>query len=182
MRKITLALVAMLTVACGPVEPASQVADSTAVPPGAVVIGGETVKAISIRHAGGELMYVPAYSHIFHRNASRQIDLAVTLSVRNSDPEYSITVNHIGYYDDNGALVRDYATEPIVLGPLSSRAFVVDESDRTAGVGANFLVEWRAEDSVSAPVVEAVMISTASAQGITFVSRGFPVRVFESAE
>jgi hypothetical protein len=40
------------------------------------------------------------------------------------------------------------------------------------GVGANFIVEWIAEKEVSEPVVEAVMISAASNQGISFVSPG----------
>ena len=59
-----------------------------------------------------------------------------------------------------------------MLGPLATAEFVVDESDRTGGAGASFLVEWVADGPVSAPVVEAVMISTAGQQGISFVTEG----------
>jgi hypothetical protein len=54
---------------------------------------------------------------------------------------------------------------------MASTDFVVTEDD-TGGAGANFIVEWSAGAEVTAPVVEAVMISTASQQGISFVSQG----------
>jgi hypothetical protein len=73
-------------------------------------------------------------------------------------------------------MIRSYVDESILLAPLASRSFIVAESDRTGGVGANFIVEWSALETVSDPVVEAVMISTASNQGISFVSRGIVVR------
>ena len=55
---------------------------------------------------------------------------------------------------------------------MASTDFVVAEDDMSGGVGANFIVEWSAGIEVTVPVVEAVMISTASQQGISFVSQG----------
>ena len=124
----------------------------------------------------GETIYVPVYSHIFHQDGTRELDLTATLSIRNTDPERGLTITAVGYYDSAGRLVRTYVEQPIPLGPLGSEAFVVEEQDRTGGVGANFLVEWIAEAAVSAPIVEAVMISTAQAQGVSLVSRGQVVR------
>jgi hypothetical protein len=49
---------------------------------------------------------------------------------------------------------------------------VVDRTNVAGGVGANFIVGWQAAAPVSAPVIEAVMISTASQQGMSFVSPG----------
>lgn len=46
------------------------------------------------------------------------------------------------------------------------------EDDSRGGAGANFLVDWGAEQPISEPVVEAVMIGTASQQGISFISPG----------
>jgi hypothetical protein len=48
----------------------------------------------------------------------------------------------------------------------------VKESDTRGGVSASFLVEWVAEQSVSAPLVESVMIGTASTQGVSFTCPG----------
>jgi len=124
----------------------------------------------------GEVVYVPTYSHIYTQDGTREFDLAVTLSIRNTDPEHPITIARVRYFNSSGELVRSYVEEPRELKPLSSMAVVIQERDRTGGVGANFLVRWQAGRVVSEPVIEAVMISTASTQGISFVSRGVVVR------
>ena len=128
-----------------------------------------------------QTVYVPAYSHIFFQDEDREIDLATTLSVRNTDPENPITITSIRYHDSGGQLVRQYGERALTLPPLASRAYVVEEQDRTGGVGANFIVEWGAATEVSPPVIEAVMISTAQSQGISFVSRGQVVRPLTEA-
>ena len=122
-------------------------------------------------HAYGQTLYVPVYSHIYYREATRKIDLTATLSVRNTDPDDAITVSRVDYYDSDGRYVRGYADPPFLLGSLATRSFVVDELDRSGGSGANFIVEWSANEPVSDPVVEAVMISVASSSGISFVMR-----------
>lgn len=124
----------------------------------------------------GQAIYVPVYSHIYYRDDTRDIGLAATLSVRNTDPQQPVTLTAVRYHDSAGRLVRRYLDGPLALGPLASESFVVEQKDRAGGVGANFLVEWQAEGEVSAPLAEAVMISTASTQGISFVSRGVVVR------
>jgi len=120
----------------------------------------------------GQTIYVPIYSHIYMRDKSRVINLAATLSIRNTDAQNPIRINSARYYDTNGALVREYVKEPLRLAPMASTDFVVAEDDTSGGVGANFIVEWSAGIEVTAPVVEAVMINTASQQGISFVSAG----------
>ncbi len=126
--------------------------------------------------AAGAVVYVPVYSHVYHQDETREVDLAATLSVRNTDPERPVTVAAVAYYDSDGRLVRDHLGGPLVLGPLGTRSFVVAERDRTGGVGANFLVTWWSGPGVSEPVVEAVMISTANSQGLSFVGAGRVVR------
>lgn len=124
----------------------------------------------------GQTIYVPVYSHIYTQDGRRDIGLAATLSVRNTDPERAIKVEAVDYYDSAGQLVRRYAEAPFRLGPLASHAFVVEERDRAGGVGANLLMVWTASAAVSPPIAEAVMVSTASGQGISLVSRGHAVR------
>lgn len=122
-----------------------------------------------------QLVYVPVYSHVFFPDARRTINLTATLSVRNADPEHPVVVTSVRYHSSDGRLVRSYLHEPLQLAPLASTAYVVEEKDTSGGVGASFLVEWGADGAVAAPVVEAVMISAASAQGISFVTTGRPV-------
>ena len=122
--------------------------------------------------ASGERIYVPIYSHIYFRNSSRDIDLAATLSIRNTDDATPIRITAVLYYDNAGALVRRYVEAPVTIGPMASTDFLVEQRDDTGGVGANFIVEWQAERAVTPPVVEAVMIGAASSQGISFVTQG----------
>ncbi len=119
----------------------------------------------------GAVVYVPVYSHIYHNDGDRRFKLAVTLSLRNTDPRRSVTVASVAYYDSDGRLVREYLDAPLTLGPLVSRAYVVAASDDTGGSGANFLVTWSAETSVAEPLIETVMISTASSQGLSFTGQ-----------
>ncbi len=59
---------------------------------------------------------------------------------------------------------------------MASTEFFVAENDAAGGFGANFLVDWVAEEPVNPPVVEAVMIGTARTQGISFVGEGRVIR------
>jgi hypothetical protein len=121
----------------------------------------------------GETVYVPVYSHIYHyNNQSHTINLSVTLSIRNTDLRNPMVITAVRYYDNDGKLIRKYLENPVQLAPLASTDFFVEADDVTGGLGANFIVEWVAETTVFQPVIEAVMISTASTQGISFVSNG----------
>lgn len=124
----------------------------------------------------GQLVYVPVYSQIYYRDARRVIGLAVTLSVRNTDPERAIDITQVRYYDSAGRLLHSYVRQPVRLGPMASKEYVLGERDARGGAGANFLVEWTAAEPVTEPVVEAVMVSTYSGQGISFTSTGRPLR------
>lgn len=124
----------------------------------------------------GQTIYVPIYSHIYIRDKSRAINLTATLSIRNTDAQNQIRINSVRYYDTNGTLLKEYVNKPLSLAPMASTDFVVAEDDASGGAGANFIVEWGAGVGVTDPVVEAVMISTASQQGISFVSAGRVIR------
>ena len=131
----------------------------------------------TLKIAMGQTIYVPIYSEIYFFNKSRTFQLAATLSVRNTDPKNPIIITSVNYYNSDGKIVRKHLENPLRLPPLASTDFVVPENDQTGGSGANFIVEWIAETKVYEPIIEAVMVSTASQQGISFISVG---RVIES--
>lgn len=121
----------------------------------------------------GQTVYVPIYSHIYHYNSQDQVmNLSATLSVRNTDSTNPIIITSVRYYDTDGQLIRQDVERPVALKPLASTSFFVAAEDTSGGAGANFMVEWVAEKTVSEPVIEAVMISTSVGQGISFVSSG----------
>lgn len=120
----------------------------------------------------GQTVYVPAYSHIYHGNKERPFLLAVTLSIRNIDPEQPVKITLVDFYETQGKLLKKYLDKPISLRPLESIRYIVPQKETTGGSGANFIVEWQSEKQVNPPIIESVMIGTQSTQGISFTSRG----------
>lgn len=126
----------------------------------------------SIGLSKGQILYVPAYSHIYSGNKERPFQLTVTLSLRNVDPKHQIKIILVDYYETQGKLLKKYIDKPIVLKPLDSLRYVIAEKDKSGGSGANFIIEWRSDKFVNPPIAESIMIGTKSSQGISFTSRG----------
>tara|TARA_B100000614_G_C14544431_1_gene491550 strand:- start:1772 stop:2257 length:486 start_codon:yes stop_codon:yes gene_type:complete len=122
--------------------------------------------------AEGQVVYVPAYSHIYIGNKELPYSLTVTLSIRNVNRKHSINITVVDYYETQGNLVRQYLDKPVTLKPLESLRYVIPEKNKEGGSGANFIVEWQAGTLVNTPVVEAIMVGTRSQQGVSFTSRG----------
>jgi hypothetical protein len=121
--------------------------------------------------AKGRAVYVPAYSHIYSSSGAAVL-LATTLSVRNTDPEHPIRIDRVHYFDGDGDLIRELAEDPLLLQPMQTVSFLIEEKDTTGGSGANFVVEWSAQKEINRPIIEAIMIGDA---GLSFKSRGEPI-------
>lgn len=120
----------------------------------------------------GQLIYVPAYSHVYSGDREKQFFLTVTLSIRNIDPDHQIIITLVDYYETQGKLLDKFNDNPTILGPLESMRYVIPEKDKSGGSGANFIVKWQSENFVNPPIVETIMIGTQNQQGISFTSRG----------
>lgn len=126
--------------------------------------------------SGKQLYYVPVYSHIYFRDTVSAVNLAVTLSIRNTDPQHGLTLSRVDYYDTRGRPIRAYLASPRQLAPLETAEYVVPRDDTSGGSGANFLVELAADTTVTDPVVEAVMIGFSGNVGTSFVSHARPLQ------
>lgn len=138
----------------------------------AVVGNARPVTARNLQIVAGQTLYVPAYSEIFSGVGDQTIQMGVTLTIHNTDLAKPIIVKTVQYYNTDGELVRDYVDEPVEVAPLATIGFIIPENDLSGGWGANFIVEWGAEEAVHEPIVEAIMVSTKGAQGISFISPG----------
>lgn len=132
----------------------------------------QPVTGRDLRIVTGQMVYVPAYSEVFFGSQQHNLDLAVTLAIHNTDLDDPIIIQSVRYYDTDGLMVRDFINEPIEVSPLATTGFLVADSDTSGGWGANFIVEWVAEKPVYEPVIEAIMINTQGAQGISMISTG----------
>ena len=120
----------------------------------------------------GQTVYVSAYPHVFMGPRGNIFDLSVTLVIRNTDLKLPVSVTAVDYYDTNGKMTKKYLSNPLTLYPMASTHILITERDTSGGIGSNFIVRWKADREVNAPVIEAVMIGGKSGQGISFVSEG----------
>ena len=120
-------------------------------------------------------VYVPVYSDIYHGSGLKRFLLTATLSVRNTSMDDSLYVREVDYFDSEGKLNRTYLKQDILITPLGSVEFVVEDSEMHGGAGANFIVEWGTANPGLSPVIQAVMIGTADQQGISFLTEGVVV-------
>jgi len=123
--------------------------------------------------SGGETVYVSIYSNIYSGPNKLPFQLAAMLSIRNTDPKYSITILKVDYYDNNGKMIDKYIKEQFELGPLASTHFYIKEYDKRGGPGANFIVKWRSANKVNQPIIEGIMLGLTSGQGLSFICRGY---------
>lgn len=125
--------------------------------------------------SSGQKVYVPVYKHVYQGPKNRPYNLSTLLSIRNVDTKKSITVNYVQYYDDDGQLLKNYFEKPEVIPPMATREVFIPVRDREGGSGANFIIKWEGATEVSVPIIQAVMIGTASTQGISFVCDGVAI-------
>jgi hypothetical protein len=139
---------------------------------------GLAVAADEPQRSKGQTLYVPAYSQIAYGERKLKLNLAVKLSVRNVDPQRSITIQAVDYHGSDGKFLRSYLERPQRLAPLATTEFHVSERDRSGGTTTGFIVRWKSDAAAAPALIEAVMLSTAGNQGISFVTQG---RVIENA-
>jgi hypothetical protein len=125
----------------------------------------------------GQNVYVPVYSHIWHGNLDgkgkpQTLQLSSMLSIRNTDPDDSMTIKSVRYYDTAGKLIREYLPQAARLGPMASTDVFIEHKDDTGGSGANFVVQWSAERAISTPVIEVVNAYFFGPHSMAFTSPG----------
>ena len=123
-----------------------------------------------------EMVYIPIYSDIYYVDSKHTFSLTATLSIRNTSFKDSIYVFSIDYYNSGGQKVRRYNESTLLIKPMESVEFVVENKDDTGGVGANFVVEWGAKLGAQKPFFQGIMIGTTGQQGISFTTQGIVVQ------
>jgi len=143
-----------------------------------LLLGGfSNVSSQAENLAQKETVYVPAYSSIFHSDLKWEYNLSITLSIHNVDLNKTIVVTAIDYYNTSGKLIYKYIKgKPMKIKPFETYNLGIKERDTRGGVGANFIVKWHSTSKVNRPIIETIMIGTSGQQGVSFTSRGVPVK------
>ena len=119
----------------------------------------------------GQTIYLPIYSAIQH-SWPRELDLTVTLSLRNLDPKQTVTIRAVDYFDTGGEKKKSLIEGRISLAPYAATQLVIKRQDFRGDIGANAIVQWEAQSSVLPLLAEAIMIGSDGVQGFSFSSRG----------
>jgi len=126
--------------------------------------------------AQSELVYIPIYSDIYYVDEKHTFSLTATLSIRNTSFKDSIYIFSIDYYNSKGKKVRRYNESTLLIQPMESVEFVVEDKDDSGGVGANFVVDWGGKLNVQQPYFQGIMIGTMGQQGISFTTEGIVIQ------
>ena len=122
--------------------------------------------------AKSHTVYVPVYSMVYTGDRAIPVNLASTLSIRNTDPRKSITISSADYYSSAGQLIKRMLSKALILGPLSSASIFIKEKDTSGGFGTSFLVRWGGDANVSTPIIQCLNIGAYSGLGISFITPG----------
>ena len=122
----------------------------------------------------GQRVYVPIYSAIGYISNER-FDLAVTLSLRNTDGETKIRIRSVAYFDTSGKRLTDLLASEIHVAPFGTHSILIKQKDMPGDIGGNVVVEWTAEQPVSPPILDAIMVGARGTQAFSFASRGVPI-------
>lgn len=128
----------------------------------------------------GQTLYLPIYSHIWHGDVEGQSKpmktlLSVLVSIRNTDTSRPLQIVSARYYDTDGKSIKEYVASPQTLGPMATYELFVPRKDDTGGSGANFVITWKSQSPVNAPIVEAVHVNIVSGRSIAFTTSARPI-------
>lgn len=123
----------------------------------------------------GQVLYLPIYSHIWHGEAGGKLLptktlVSVSVSIRNTDPRRSIQLTSAQYFDTDGKKLKEYVPVPKTIGPMGTYELFVPRSDDTGGSGANFVISWKSDAKVNAPMVEALHANLPAGRAIVFTT------------
>ena len=127
----------------------------------------------------GQKIYVPFYSELHNPSGSNSVKLAGIISIRNTSETQKIRITRVDYFNSSGELEQKCLKgENLVLSPMATTEFGINRQDESGRSGAKFIVEWVSEQSVSDPVIEALIGTDAGTQGFVFVTPGRVIEEF----
>lgn len=123
----------------------------------------------------GQVLYLPIYSHVWHGEVERSGQpmktlVSISVSIRNTDPTKPIRITSAQYFDTNGKRLREYIPTPRTVAPMATYELFVPRSDDTGGSGANFVIVWKSDASVNAPIVEGFHANLPTGRSIAFTT------------
>ena len=128
----------------------------------------------------GQSLYLSVYSHMLYGNLGKrgkasQVLLSTLVSIRNTDPRRPLRVLSAKYYDTDGKLLGERIPQPLLLPPLGTHEIFVELNDASGGSGANFVIRWEADQTMSPPLVEGLHVNMDGGKAVIFMTQALPI-------
>ena len=123
----------------------------------------------------GQIVYLSVYPQFDRGKKMAPKFLNTTLTIRNTDLRYPITVVSIKYHNAKGELIKNILEAPVNLNSLASYSKRFEEMELRAGSGGMagcFIIEWRSAKKVNEPLIEGIMVGTGTGRVETLVFHG----------
>lgn len=149
---------------------------------GLLALAGAAAAQEALPLSAGQSLYLPIYSHLYHGDIHPKTGkpsetlVSTHVSIRNTDPAFSMKVSGARYYNTEGKLLREFLPQAQVIPPLGTYELYVPRTDSSGGSGANFIIDWRAEKSINPPIVEALHADIREARTLLFVTTARPIQ------
>ena len=101
-----------------------------------------------------QLVYVPVNAHSNNKKTLKEARTTV-LKIRNTSVTDSLYVFKVDYFNHEGELLKNFVDSALLIKPMATTEIVVKSKDFDS-VGDNFMVEWRANDLVHFPIIQAI--------------------------
>lgn len=138
------------------------------------LMSGSVLAAEPAPPGRGQTLYLPIYSHVWYGDQARggpyKAMMSALVSIRSTDPGRPLRLLSARYYSTDGKLLAEYVPKPRSLPPLGTIELLVEQRETKGGSGANFLIEWEADQPVSPPWVQAVHVSIQGQRSLSFIT------------
>lgn len=128
----------------------------------------------------GQTLYLPIYSHMLYGNLGKSgkasyVLLSALVSIRNTDTKRPLRVLSAKYFDTQGKLLGERVPVPVVVPPLGTLELFVELNDASGGSGANFIIQWAAEQAINPPLVESLHANMDGGKAVIFMTQSVPL-------
>jgi hypothetical protein len=126
--------------------------------------------AAEVKLVKGQTLYVPSYTSFVIGTFS--FNVRATIFIHNTDPNNSINITRIDFYNTSGKLMEKYLQQPLRLNPLAAtRIAVKNPLEGEEGMAAHFIIQWQAENKVVEPLVQGVFTGVSGTRGFSYTSQ-----------
>jgi len=125
----------------------------------------------------GQTLYLPLVSYVYLGPKNKPYELTKTFCFRNRDRKQSLTLLSIEYFNGSGQNLGNVLDKSRIISPLASLQMPVasPKKDQAKEGSPCLIVRWKADNAVTTPLVQCIMIGATGQQGISFSTTATPI-------